>query len=190
MFLTHLRLLEILLYLQKNGPCNWTKCSEFIKGRSGKQCREHWNNSLDPNLTKGQWKSEEDLLIMIFYEKYGGSWKKIIPIFPSRTENSIKNRFFSQLRKLASKVQQKGKKEYSSKFGLELLKKFLPQATELAKQKYFEETKTNDKELEQYVNKIDNLVKNRKKGIKFIDFDTLKNNKKNMNIIDIKEKYL
>ena len=174
-------------WVQKNGPCNWTKCSEFIKGRSGKQCREHWNNSLDPNLTKGQWKSEEDLLIMIFYEKYGGSWKKIIPIFPSRTENSIKNRFFSQLRKLASKVQQKGKKEYSSKFGLELLKKFLPQATELAKQKYFEETKTNDKELEQYVNKIDNLVKNRKKGIKFIDFDTLKNNKKNMNIIDIKE---
>ena len=93
----------LIKWVQKHGPSNWTKCSEYMKGRSGKQCREHWNNSLNPDLLKGQWTSEEDLLIMIFYKKYGGSWKKIIPIFEKRTENSIKNRFFSQLRKLASK---------------------------------------------------------------------------------------
>ena len=174
-------------WVKENGPYNWTKCSEFIKGRSGKQCREHWNNSLDPNLTKGQWTTEEDLLIMIFYEKYGGSWKRIIPVFPSRTENSIKNRFFSQLRKLASKNQQTGRKEYSTKFGLDTLKKFLPQATEMAKEQYFAEKKTNEKELEQYINEIDKLVKNRKKGIKFIDFDLLKNKKKGNNIIDVNE---
>ena len=174
-------------WVKDNGPYNWTKCSEFIKGRSGKQCREHWNNSLDPNLTKGQWTTEEDLLIMIFYEKYDGSWKRIIPVFPSRTENSIKNRFFSQLRKLASKNQQTGRKEYSTKFGLDTLKKFLPQATEMAKKQYFSEKKTNEKELEQYINEIDKLVKNRKKGVKFIDFDLLKNNKKGNNIIDVNE---
>ena len=174
-------------WVKDNGPYNWTKCSEFIKGRSGKQCREHWNNSLDPNLTKGQWTTEEDLLIMIFYEKYDGSWKRIIPVFPSRTENSIKNRFFSQLRKLASKNQQTGRKEYSTKFGLDTLKKFLPQATDMAKKQYFSEKKTNEKELEQYINEIDKLVKNRKKGVKFIDFDLLKNNKKGNNIIDVNE---
>jgi hypothetical protein len=108
-----------------------------MKGRSGKQCREHWNNSLNPDLIKGQWTSEEDLLIMIFYKKYGGSWKKIIPIFEKRTENSIKNRFFSQLRKLASKLLQSKRREN----GLEDLKKILPQATEMAKQKYFAEKK-------------------------------------------------
>ena len=37
-------------WVEKHGPFNWTKCSEYIKGRSGKQCREYWNNSLDPNL--------------------------------------------------------------------------------------------------------------------------------------------
>ena len=131
--------------IEKNGACNWTKCSEYIKGRSGKQCREHWNNSLDPKLIKGQWTSEEDLLILIFYEKYGGSWKKIIPIFDKRTENSIKNRFFSQLRKIASKYQQSRKKEYSSRFGLEDLKNFLPLATDLAKKKFFSENNNNQK---------------------------------------------
>ena len=175
-------------WVSKYGACNWTKCSEFIKGRSGKQCREHWNNALDPQLTKGQWTPEEDLLIMIFYKKYGGSWKRIIPIFQKRTENSIKNRFFSQLRKIASKSQQAGKKEYSTKFGLDTLKKYLSHGTELAKKKFFEEKKMKESELEDYINKIDNLVKNRKKGNKFIDLKLIKDNKKsNNNLININE---
>jgi hypothetical protein len=172
-------------WVNKHGAYNWTKCSEYIKGRSGKQCREHWNNSLDPELLKGQWTSEEDLLIMIFYEKYDGSWKKIIPIFKNRTENSIKNRFFSQLRKIVSKNQPNGKKEYSTKFGLEILKQYLPKATEIAKKKFFDEKTMNEKEFDEYVIKIDNLVKNRKKGNKFIELKLIKDKKNNL--IDINE---
>ena len=181
----------IIKWVQKYGACNWTKCSEYMKGRSGKQCREHWNNSLNPDLIKGQWTSEEDLLIMIFYKKYGGSWKKIIPIFEKRTENSIKNRFFSQLRKLASKLLQSKRREN----GLEDLKKILPQATEMAKQKYFAEKKMNEKEFDEYVIRIDKAVKNRKKGYKFINLDSIRNekninNKKNdINIIETDEEY-
>ena len=89
-------------WVKKNGPNKWTLCSKMIPGRNGKQCREHWNNSLDPNLKKGEWSIEEDYLIYYFYSKYNGSWKKIAPLFDGRTENSIKNRFFSQLRKTAS----------------------------------------------------------------------------------------
>ena len=89
-------------WVKKNGPNKWTQCSKMILGRNGKQCREHWNNSLDPNLKKGEWSIEEDYLIYYFYSKYDGSWKKIAPLFDGRTENSIKNRFFSQLRKTAS----------------------------------------------------------------------------------------
>ena len=174
-------------WVEKYGASNWTKCSEYIKGRSGKQCREHWNNSLDPKLLKGQWTSEEDLLIMLFYKKYGGSWKKIIPIFEKRTENSIKNRFFSQLRKIASRQQQLKKKEYSSKFGLEELKSYLPLATDLAKQKFFNEKTMSEKELDEYVIKIDNMVKNRKKGKKFIDLNIIKNSKNFNNTIEIRE---
>ena len=77
-------------WVKRQGPTKWTLCSEIIPGRSGKQCREHWNNSLNPEVKKGYWTSEEDFLIMFFYKKYNGSWKKIIPIFNKRTENSIK----------------------------------------------------------------------------------------------------
>ena len=50
-------------WVKKNGPNKWTLCSKMIPGRNGKQCREHWNNSLDPNLKKGEWSIEEDYLI-------------------------------------------------------------------------------------------------------------------------------
>ena len=123
-------------WVKKNGEKHWTKCSEVIIGRSGKQCREHWNNSLNPNVKKGQWTSEEDFLIMYFYKKYEGSWKEIINLFQRRTENSIKNRFFSQLRKIASENLNSEEKRLTSKIKLETLLKYLDIATNNAKKNY------------------------------------------------------
>ena len=56
-------------WVKLNGPKNWEACGRFIHGRKGKQCREHWNNCLNPELKKGFWSPEEDFLIMFFYEK-------------------------------------------------------------------------------------------------------------------------
>ena len=91
-------------WVKRQGPTKWTLCSEIIPGRSGKQCREHWNNSLNPDVKKGSWTSEEDFLIMFFYQKYNGSWKKIIPIFNKRTENSIKKNCNNENSKQRKKI--------------------------------------------------------------------------------------
>ena len=56
-------------WVKEKGPKNWEACGRFIQGRKGKQCREHWNNCLNPELKKGHWGPEEDFLIMFFYEK-------------------------------------------------------------------------------------------------------------------------
>ena len=53
-------------WVKENGPKKWEQCGRFIHGRSGKQCREHWNNCLNPELVKGDWTTEEDFLIMYF----------------------------------------------------------------------------------------------------------------------------
>jgi len=37
--------------------------SEII--RHGKQCRERWNNHLDPSLKKSEWSTEEDVILLI-----------------------------------------------------------------------------------------------------------------------------
>ena len=141
-------------WIKENGPRKWNQCGRFIQGRSGKQCREHWNNCLNPELIKGEWTSEEDFLIMYFYEECNGSWKKIIPLFNGRTENSIKNRFYSQLRKIATKDLSIEERKECAKIKLEQLKKFLNEAICDAKKELLSHMKMNEEELKEYVNKM------------------------------------
>ena len=124
-------------WIKKNGPRKWEQCGKFIQGRSGKQCREHWNNCLNPDLIKGEWTAEEDFLIMQFYEIYKGNWKKIIHLFNGRTDNSIKNRFFSQLRKIAAKNMSISERKLCHKIKLEELKNHLNEAISKAKKRIF-----------------------------------------------------
>ena len=181
-------------WVKRQGPTKWTLCSEIIPGRSGKQCREHWNNSLNPEVKKGSWTSEEDFLIMYFYKKYNGSWKKIIPIFNKRTENSIKNRFFSQLRKIATiKIQSKEKK-FSARIKLDTLLNYLDLATLKAKEKFLKEKLMSENELEKYIENINkiiikNLPKNKINLLESNDFkeyniDNLDINENNNNFQD------
>lgn len=79
----------------------WTSCSDFLSGRSGKQCRERWFNTLNPNVKKGGWTPEEDFLIFKFFSEFGSKWSLIASKFPGRTENSVKNRFYSTLRRIS-----------------------------------------------------------------------------------------
>ena len=142
-------------WVKLNGPTKWTLCSETIPGRSGKQCREHWNNSLNPEVKKGMWNTEEDFLIMHFYKKYNGSWKKISPLFDKRTENSIKNRFFSQLRKIASWHIQSKEKKFSSKIKLDTLLHYLDEAKQEAQDKFVSEFKFSESDLNVYLDKME-----------------------------------
>eukprot|EP01017_Pseudomicrothorax_dubius_P031725 TRINITY_DN4074_c0_g3_i2.p1 TRINITY_DN4074_c0_g3~~TRINITY_DN4074_c0_g3_i2.p1 ORF type:complete len:500 (-),score=94.89 TRINITY_DN4074_c0_g3_i2:168-1667(-) len=89
-------------WVRREGPTKWAQAAAFITGRSGKQCRERWFNNLNPCVKKGSWSEEEDELIFKLYKQYGSSWSKIAKFLVGRTENSIKNRFYSTLRKISA----------------------------------------------------------------------------------------
>ncbi len=94
---------KILLdWVDKYGPSKWTECSKLIKGRCGKQCRERWVNILNPVVKKGNWSNEEQEKIFENLSIYFTSWSSISKILPGRTENSIKNYFYSSIRRLKS----------------------------------------------------------------------------------------
>eukprot|EP00362_Geleiidae_sp_MMETSP1317_P001004 CAMPEP_0201281768 /NCGR_PEP_ID=MMETSP1317-20130820/3993_1 /ASSEMBLY_ACC=CAM_ASM_000770 /TAXON_ID=187299 /ORGANISM="Undescribed Undescribed, Strain Undescribed" /LENGTH=58 /DNA_ID=CAMNT_0047592563 /DNA_START=348 /DNA_END=524 /DNA_ORIENTATION=- len=42
---------------------------------------------------------QEDKFILYYYAKYGGAWGEIAKLIPGRSENMIKNRFYSYLKK-------------------------------------------------------------------------------------------
>jgi hypothetical protein len=68
-----------------------------IKLRSGKQCKERWNNHLNPEINRGPWTRIEDILLLEKYKRYGNKWSQIAKKVERRTESNIKNRIKSLL---------------------------------------------------------------------------------------------
>ena len=150
----------LLEWVKKNGTKNWEACGRFVQGRKGKQCREHWNNCLSPGLVKGEWTEEEDFLIMFFYEKCNGSWKKIVPLFNGRIENAIKNRFYSQLRKHATKnMNSKDRRRLCARIKLNELKNYLNEALIEAKTDFLKKTKMNEEQFNLFIKNNEQKIK-------------------------------
>lgn len=63
-----------------------------------------WLHHLDPNLSKEKWTQEENKRLFELQKVHGSRWKEIANFFPKRTDNGIKNQFFSIIRKSLRKA--------------------------------------------------------------------------------------
>ncbi len=86
--------------VQLHGIKNWAMIATQLHMRNGKQCRERWRNHLRPELNKGEWTTEEDCDIWRRVQELGTKWAQISEQYmPLRTDNDIKNRWNSIIRK-------------------------------------------------------------------------------------------
>lgn len=75
------------------GIINWQIIADKMPKRNVRQCRERWNHYLTPQISNGEWSSEEDKLLLEKYEKYGNQWKFFEKFFPTRSSIHIRNRW-------------------------------------------------------------------------------------------------
>lgn len=58
-----------------------------------------WHNQLNPELEKGKWTEEEEKLVFELHARNGNKWTTIALQLPGRTDNAIKNFFYSTIRR-------------------------------------------------------------------------------------------
>ena len=96
---------QIVKWVSENGPKNWGALAALLPGRISKQCRERWHNHLSPNVNKNDWTPEEDQILIDRQKKLGNKWSQIAMDLPGRTDNAVKNRWNSSLKRRLERIE-------------------------------------------------------------------------------------
>ncbi|PKA52591.1 Transcription factor GAMYB [Apostasia shenzhenica] len=90
----------LIEYVKKNGEGNWNAVQKNSGlQRCGKSCRLRWANHLRPNLKKGSFSPQEEMLILHLHAQLGNKWARMAAQLPGRTDNEIKNYWNTRIKR-------------------------------------------------------------------------------------------
>ena len=69
-----------------------------MEGRSTRQCRERYKTYLSPQILNAPWTPQDDQFLIEKYQEIGPRWAEIARLFKNRSDNNIKNRWYTHLK--------------------------------------------------------------------------------------------
>ena len=109
---------DTLIQIMKSGKFKgkWDVIASELRkhgfNKTPKQTKTRWMNNLAPDVNKGKWNPKDMECLFEAYQHYGNRWRKIAENFEGRTDNCVKNQFFSLIRKaLRTAVKLRGNKQ-------------------------------------------------------------------------------
>ncbi|EOA86197.1 uncharacterized protein SETTUDRAFT_110184 [Exserohilum turcica Et28A] len=76
---------------------DWCIIAESLPGRTNKDCRKRWHNSVAGGLKKGQWSKSEDELLSRGIEEYGQKWTMVASCVGTRSADQCAKRWQQSL---------------------------------------------------------------------------------------------
>lgn len=76
---------------------DWCQVASALPGRTNKDCRKRWHNSVTEGLKKGQWSKSEDQLLTHGMHRYGPQWTKVATCVSTRSADQCAKRWQQSL---------------------------------------------------------------------------------------------
>lgn len=71
----------------------WVDVATYVEGRNNEQCRDRYQEYLNPAVAKGKWTEEQDAALLKAVEQVGmGKWKEVSQVLNvGRTDNMVRH---------------------------------------------------------------------------------------------------
>ncbi|KAF3052401.1 hypothetical protein E8E11_011601 [Didymella keratinophila] len=76
---------------------DWCQVALTLPGRTNKDCRKRWHNSVAEGLRKGQWSKSEDQLLTRGVHRFGSQWTKVATCVNTRSADQCAKRWQQSL---------------------------------------------------------------------------------------------
>ena len=90
---------QLIKTLADDKKLSWDEISKRLPGRTGRQCKDRYNNYLNKVVVHKEWTKEEDKIILEKYQELGPRWTAISNYLEGRSGNNVKNRWYKYILK-------------------------------------------------------------------------------------------
>ena len=84
---------KLISVVAELGTRSWVDISNAMGDRNPRQCKERWENYLNPEINNNPWSKDEDDLLLQKQKEIGSKWVIISQFFDHRTDAAVKNRW-------------------------------------------------------------------------------------------------